>query len=76
MRLDRMNEIFRIPPLPEPLQGLGRVRVGVLFEVEVVQEPGDIPEVFVPAKFFRIPLHRGRDHTSVVALVLVFHVLF
>jgi hypothetical protein len=52
------------------------MKIGVLLEIEVVEQAGDVPEVGIAAEGARVPVHRRRDHQRVMALVSVVNVSF
>jgi hypothetical protein len=76
MSFDGVDEFLGIVPLPEPSEALGGMEVGILFEIQVVEQTGYVPEVGIAVEEVRVSFHRGSDHQGVVALVVVVDVFF
>ena len=71
MSLDRMRQLLGIVPIAEPSQALRGMEVGKLLVIQVVEQPGDVPEVGIAAECPRVSLHRGGHHQGVKSLVVV-----
>ena len=70
----RVDQLLRVALLLEQLEGDARVpgsEVGMALVVEVVQQPGDAPQLLVGAGPPRVGAHRGLDPEQVTAQALV-----
>src|SRR5690606_5611358 len=66
VREDRMHDLFRIPSASKLLDRLERVLLGVFFPIQVVEEPGERPDLLVPAEPPGIEADRRLDGLHVV----------
>ena len=76
VRLDGVDQFLGIAPFPKPAEALGGMEVGMLFEIQVVEQTGHVPEEGIAGEEGRVALHRGGDHQGVMPLVLVSDVFF